>query len=554
MSARSLGVLWLTAIASLTVEGLLKAQETPGAGVEAEISTAPVELDGATLFRVRGVSSYPAEVRARLIQERLHSIAAEPTIAIESLRTAESDGATRILAGNVGIMTVVEADASLEQVGRADVAAAHLARLRQAIIDYRAARTPDALRRAAVDAVIATLAFAVAIVALLVVWRRLDRFLKQRLQTRIQSVQIQSFELMRSEQIWNALRNGLFAVRTVVFLALALVYVGFLLARFPWTRGLSQDMVGFALRPLEVIGRGIVEHIPNLVFLTVLFFVVRLGLRLIRLFFEAVGARTVTLPNFDPEWAEPTYKIVRLAVVAFALVVAYPYIPGSDTAAFRGVSLFIGIVFSLGSSSAIANIIAGYMLTYRRALKVGERVKIGDAFGDVIETRLQATHLRSIKNEEIIIPNSHILASEVLNYSSLARAHGLILHTEVGIGYETPWRQVEAMLLAAAGRTEGLSSEPPPFVREKKLGDFAVTYELNAYCNNVPAMGHLYAELHRNILDVFNEFGVQIMTPAYEGDPPEPKVVPPKDWHRAPAAPHQTEIRSQQYEVRREDS
>ena len=267
-----------------------------------------------------------------------------------------------------------------------------------------------------------------------------------------------------------------------------------------------------------------------------LFIVVRLVLRFGRFFFDALGRGTVRLRNFDPEWAEPTYKIVRLAVVAFALIVAYPYIPGSDTAAFRGVSVFVGIVFSLGSSTAISNMIAGYLMTYRRALKVGDRVKIGNAIGDVIDMRLQVTHLRSFKNEEIIIPNSQILTSEVLNYSSLAQTHGLILHTEVGIGYETPWRQVEAMLLTAADRTEGLANEPSPFVRQKRLGDFAVTYELNVYCHDAKAMGQLYTELHRNILDVFNEYGVQIMTPAYESDPAMPKVVPRKDWHAAPAA------------------
>ena len=169
---------------------------------------------------------------------------------------------------------------------------------------------------------------------------------------------------------------------------------------------------------------------------------------------------------------------------------AYPYIPGSESAAFKGVSLFIGIVFSLGSSSAISNIIAGYTMTYRRAFKVGDRIKVGDVFGDVIEMRLQVTHLRSLKNEEIVIPNSQILASEVVNYSSLARAQGLILHTEVGIGYETPWRQVEAH--AAPGRGAHAGTRDRARRRSscsKKLGDFAVTYELNVYCTNVPGDG-----------------------------------------------------------------
>jgi small-conductance mechanosensitive channel len=263
--------------------------------------------------------------------------------------------------------------------------------------------------------------------------------------------------------------------------------------------------------------------------------VARVVLRVIKLFFEAVEHGGVELGGFDREWAQPTYKIVRIAVVACALIVAYPYIPGSQSEAFKGVSLFIGIVFSLGSSTAISNVIAGYMMTYRRAFRVGDRVKIGDSIGEVMEMRLQVTHLRSPKNEEIVIPNSQILGGEVLNYTSLSKDRGLILHTEVGIGYETPWRQVEAMLLAAAARTPGLGSKPAPFVLARRLGDFAVTYELNVPCGDVSAMLAQYSALHYHILDVFNEHGVQIMTPAYEGDPSEPKVVAPKDWYASPA-------------------
>jgi small-conductance mechanosensitive channel len=535
MSSRSLVLLPLILIACLAADGRLRAQETAGPAVETEIATAPVELDGAVLFRVRGTSSLPAQERARIIRDRLIAVAADRAIPVDSFRVVDSEGVSRITAGERMLLAVVDADASLEQLRREDLAAAHLVRVRQAVADYRSARSGSALRRSAVRTLVATLVLAVGIVAVSWFRRWLDRLLASRLRTRIHTVEIKKFELMRAERIWNALRGGLAAFRTVAVLVIALVYLGYVLAEFPWTRGLSRNMVAFALGPLEVIGQSIIANIPSLVFLTVLFFVFRLILRLLRLFFDGVERGTVTLANFDPDWAQPTFKIVRVAVIAFGLIVAYPYIPGSESAAFQGVSLFIGIVFSLGSSSAISNIIAGYMLTYRRAFKVGDRIKVGDALGDVTAIRLQVTHLRSPKNEELIVPNSQILGGEVLNYSSLAREQGLILHTEVGIGYETPWRQVEGMLLQAAERTPGLSTEPRPFVLEKKLGDFAVTYELNVYCSNVQAMFRLYAELHRNILDVFNEYGVQIMTPAYEGDPAEPKVVPPKDWYAVPA-------------------
>jgi small-conductance mechanosensitive channel len=427
-------------------------------------------------------------------------------------------------------MAITDADASLEQVRRTELAAIHLVRIRQAVADYRAARSSGALRRAVINSLAATLTLVLAVAAMLWVWRWFDRVLARRLEARIHSVGIQSFEVMRAERIRGAFNSALLAIRATVLLAMALLWCGYVLGQFPLTRGIARNMVGFALQPLGVMRDGLIANIPSWIFLSVLFVVVRLGLRLLRLFFHAVDQGSVTLAGFEREWSEPTYKLVRLSVVALALVVAYPYIPGSDTAAFQGVSLFLGIVFSLGSSSAIANIVAGYMMTYRRALKVGDRVKIGEAFGDVVATRLQVTHLRSVKNEEIIIPNSQILAGDVVNYSTLSRDAGLILHTTVTIGYGTPWRQVEAMLLDAVERTAGLEREPAPFVLEKDLGTFAVTYEVNAYCRDVPRMQRLYAQLHRHILDVFNEHGVQIMVPAYEADPPEPKVATPPGW------------------------
>ena len=531
---RVAGILLGGLIAGFAAAAVVTAQEPPRPLTDVDITTAPVQLDGATLFRVRGVSSLPAEARARVIQEALEAVAADRTISVDSIRAVEGDAFTRILANDTVITTVVDADATLEQVRRSSLAASHLLRIQRAIRDYRDARTPSARRRGVLNALVATLILMGSSVVLILFWRRIDRVFTRRLQTQIHSVGIQSFELVRAESIAGILQTALIALRTVVFLVMALAYLDFVIAQFPRTRGLSQDLVSFALAPLQVMGLGLVAHVPSLVFLTVLYFVVRLGLRLVRLLFHAVQRGAVTLAGFDPAWADSTYKLIRVAVITFAIIVAFPYIPGSSTAAFQGVSIFVGVLFSLGSSSAISNTIAGYMLTYRRALKVGDRVKIGNAVGDVIEVRLQVTHLRSVKNEEIIIPNSQILASEVLNYSSLTRTDGLILHTEIGVGYDTSWRKVEAMLLAAADRTEGLSKKPSPFVLEKELGVFAVTYELNAYCNNAQAMLPLYAELHRNVLDEFNRHGVQIMVPAYEGDPKERKVVAREDSYPGP--------------------
>jgi len=440
-------------------------------------------------------------------------------------------------------MLVVDSDARLESVQRKVLTELFVRAIRTAVVDYRQARSREALLGSALRGVGATAILAALVALVIGLWRRVEAALEARYYRRVQSVGIQSFQVVRAEQIWGALRRSLDGARVLAIIVIGFVYLQYVLGLFPWTRGTGNRLVEYVLNPLGTMAQGMVVVIPDVLFLAVLFLVTRYLLKVVHLFFAAVGRGEVTFAGFEPEWADPTYKLLRIGIVALALVVAYPYIPGSGSEAFKGISIFIGIVFSLGSSSTIANLIAGYTMTYRRAFRLGDRVKISGATGYVTGMRLQVTHLRTVKNEEVIIPNSTILNNEVVNYSSLARTRGLILHTTVGVGYATPWRQVEAMLLMAAERTPGLMREPAPFVRQLALGDFAITYEINGYCDNVQAMGQIYTALHRNILDVFNEHGVQIMTPAYEGDPEAPKVVPKEQWFSLPAKPSEAEER-----------
>jgi small-conductance mechanosensitive channel len=519
---------------------LLAAAQATGGDVAARgpaMETAPVVLDGQVLFRIRGVSALPAEERAAGIRERIEAFAQDPELSVDTVRPVDSDVGVKIMGGDQPIMGLYDADAQAEGMARRELAFAIAERIRRAVAAYRAARSPERLMQAAVYTLAATGLLVAAVLLVLWLARRVDALAERYLHRRIHGLEIGSFELVRAERIWGALRSLLRGLRNVVIAVLALAYLHYVLGRFPGTRVLADHLLAFVSGPLLGVGQTILAAIPNLVFLTVLFLVVRTAVRIAHLFFDAVERGAVTLHGFQPEWASPTFKIVRLALVAFGLIVAYPYIPGSQSAAFKGISLFLGVVFSLGSSSAISNMIAGYTLTYRRAFKLGDRVRIGDVIGDVIETRLQVTHVRSLKNEEVIIPNSTILNGQVVNYSSLASKEGLILHTSVGIGYEVPWRQVEAMLLMAAARTPGLLGDPPPFVLQQALADFAVNYELNVYCGDAHDMMQLYTALHRNVLDVFNEYGVQIMTPAYVSDPAQAKVVPPEQWHAAPATP-----------------
>ena len=456
---------------------------------------------------------------------------------MDALRIDETDVASQILADRHLVMNVYDADAKIEGVPRQVVASLYLARIRSAIMAYRADRSAPSLQRSAKAAAVATVVFVV--LAGVVIWlrRKLDALLDSRYRQQIDALAAKSREVVSVTRLWKSLDATLRFVRSAVIFVLGLVYLRYLFELFPYTRPAARSVAGFVVAPLLTMWASFVAKIPDLFFLAILVFVVRIILRMLRRFFDAVEQGRVHLPNFERDWAAPTYKLMRPVVIAFAVVVGYPYIPGSGSEAFKGVSLFLGIIFSLGSSSFIANMIAGYSMTYRRAFKLGDVVQIGEVMGVVSGVRLQVTHVRTIKNEEIVVPNSQIMNAAVTNFSSLAKSDGLILHTTVGIGYETPWRQVEAMLIEAARRTPGLMTEPAPFVFHLQLGDFCVTYELNVYCSEPRKMRAIYTELHRHILDVFNEYGVQIMTPAYEGDPQEPKVVPKEQWYSPPPGP-----------------
>ena len=325
--------------------------------------------------------------------------------------------------------------------------------------------------------------------------------------------------------------------RVFIILAIFYAYVHLSLSFFPRTEAFASQLFNYILGPLQTIGSAVWAKLPALIVLALIILITVYVVKVMRLFFSEIEKGTIAFKGFYPEWAKPTYKICRLLVVAFAAVIAFPYIPGSDSLAFKGISIFIGVLFSLGSTSFIANILAGYTLTYRRAFKIGDRVKIADFIGDVVESGLQVTHLRTVKNEEIIVPNSMIVNSHVINYSSLAQKQGLILHTTVTIGYDAPWRQVQAMLLMEAEKTPELLREPAPFVLQKSLDDYYVTYELNTYTDKPLEMVRLYSELHKNIQDAFNEYSVQIMSPHYEADPNNQKVVPREHGYAPPAKP-----------------
>lgn len=504
---------------------------------EANSDGYPVMLGDQVLFYVRAIKAYPGSERSRIISGRIKRLAEEYGFSTGSIAAVDVDFSTDIVATDEIIMSVYDSDAKAEGSPRKELAERYVQTLRAGIEKYRQGHSRQALLLGIVYVLIATL-FLIAFFYLFnKLYRKANHMIQAWIGSKKISLHIQSFEIVRAERIGAILTTAMKLIRYFVFLTILYTYIHLGLSFFPWTRPFANQFFDYVLVPLQSIGRAIGSQIPNLIFLAIIILITVYVLKLMRLFFHEIEKETLTFKGFYPEWAQPSYRIGRLLVIAFAAVGAFPYIPGSESSAFKGVSIFLGVLFSLGSTSFIANILAGYTLTYRRVFKIGDRVKIADFIGDVVETKLQVTHLHTVKNEEIIVPNSMIVNGHVINYSSLAQEKGLILHTSVTIGYDAPWRQVHAMLLMAAEKTPGLLRDPAPFVLQKSLDDFYVDYELNVYTDKPQGMTKFYSELHQNIQDAFNEYGVQIMSPAYESDPDRPKFVPKEKWYAPPAKP-----------------
>lgn len=497
------GVTAAAAAQSATPEVATPAQAPAGAPVV-------IRFDTVLIVPTR-LGSFSAADRAAAIEARVRRAS---LMGNDSVQVVPGETSTDLVAGETIFMTVTEADAAALGRPRGDVAADFASRLTAQIRVVSRAQTLKTVLVGALYTVLAT----AALVVLLVLLGRVFPHVYARIESlrpRMPSLRIQTLELLSASMLTDAIRTVAAYVRIGLVIVLFYVYLPLVFSFFPWTQPLSGRLVGYVLVPLRQVGVGFLNYLPNVVFIAVIVVVTRYLLKAIRLLFAAVERGHVSLSGFDTEWADPTYKIVRFLVLAFALVVLFPYLPGANSDAFRGVSLFVGVLFSLGSSSAIANIVAGVVLTYTRAFRVGDRIMVGSTTGDVVARSLLVTRVRTIKNEDVTIPNGLVLGSHIQNYSAVAKSDGLILHTTVTIGYDAPWKQVHELLIAAAKATPDVLATPQPFVLQTSLDDFFVSYQINAFTDKPAVMAVTYGKLHENIQDRFNEAGVEILSPHY---------------------------------------
>lgn len=488
------------------------------------ISTAPSEtpagasvvFSNETLFTVYDkVGSFGPQERALAIAARLSRLAKDPQTRPDTIVVMEGERTSEIVTGDVIIVAVTDGDAHPSGRSRQEVAQAYALTIRHALTTF--------IEQTSVRTLLINGAFAllntVILIAFLIAFHTLFPKLYEKLLAwrgaYIPPIKIQRAEVLSPNQIATALIALAKGLRVVATLFLLYLYVTTVLGIFPWTRGISTQLFEAVLTTLTAIGQAFASYVPNVMSIIVIVFVTRYIIKLIAMVFAGIERSAITFPGFHREWAQPTYKIVRFLVIVFAAIAIFPYIPGSQSEGFRSISVFLGILLSLGSAGAISNIIAGVVLIYMHPFRDGDRVKIADTIGDVIERTLLVTRIRTIKNVDISIPNSLVLGSHLINFSSVAKEQGLILHSSVTIGYDVPWKTIHALLIAAARSTIHILEKPEPFVLQTSLDDFYVTYEINAYTDQPNKMAAIYAELHQNIQDKFNEASVEIMSPHF---------------------------------------
>ncbi|MDE6316863.1 MAG: mechanosensitive ion channel family protein [Muribaculaceae bacterium] len=346
-------------------------------------------------------------------------------------------------------------------------------------------------------------------------FRKLRNKIEKMKDTKLKPIMVHNYELLDTQRQVNLIIFFSNICRWIVVFLQLLISVPLIFAIFPQTKKLTNTILGYIWSPVKSILDGIVDYIPNLFTIFIIWLCIRYLIKLLRYLSSEVNTERLKIPGFYPDWALPTFNIIRFLLYAFMIAMIYPYLPGSDKGVFQGISVFVGLIISLGSSTVIGNIIAGLVITYMRPFSKGDRIKLDDTVGDIIEKTPLVTRIRTSKNEIVTVPNSFIMSTKSINYTTSSRTYGLILHAEVTIGYDVPWRVVHQLLIDAALKTDGILYDPHPFVLETGLNDWYPVYQINAYTREPYRMGLIYSELFQNIQDCFNEAGVEIMSPTY---------------------------------------
>jgi small-conductance mechanosensitive channel len=506
----------------------------------ADVTPAALTVGNRPIFTMRSVIlSYKPAERANAAQQRIQRIldrGGDFKVVVKpheqgAVVMIDEDAAFMVLPGDVNTLAGDNLYSLAEQAA---------GNLRLAITEYREQNNIKKVGHAMGWSLLATVLF----IAAGKMWLTLGRKLRNRalylVRRNADAVKLAGVSALNAESTATIVSRLLNTLIASGMLLLSYLWATFVLRRLPWTRPWGESLTGYLFDTLGTVFKASVSAIPGLMLVVVIFVLGRFISGIIRSFFTRFESGQVESIWLDQATAVPTRKLSIAFVWLVALAMAYPYLPGAQTEAFKGMSVLFGLMVSLGASGVVGQVVSGFILVYSRSLKVGEYVRIGDTEGTVTELGLFATRIQTGMGEEIVLPNNYVTGTPTKNYSrTVAEGKGFVLDTTVTIGYDTPWRQVHAMLLQAARNTAGLLNDPAPYVVQTALSDWYVEYRLVCYAGpEAPSRRALVlGDLHANIQDAFNEYGVQIMSPHYMADKDHTVVVARENWYAPPANP-----------------
>lgn len=484
--------------------------------LRSRVSGAPVMLFYDTLFYVHtSLGSFSPKQRAENAEEKIRLLYEDDQFNPDSLVVKPQFGLQNICYQNEIITTISHTDALWLNADIDSLTANYHDRLKDRIVYFKDAYSfKNILLR--IGYVLLTI-----LILLLVLWsirygyRRTVLRLPSLSGMFVNGIKIRSYQLFSHRHIISGLKQILNTLRLILMLLVSYLALTFIFSIFPYTKTWTHTLLDLIWQPVRQIAVAIIRYIPNLVTIVIIILVARFVARIVRFFSLEVEKGNLHIKGFHKEWARPTYNILRFLVYAFSFIVLFPFLPGSGSEAFKGVSVFLGILFSIGSSSAVSNTIAGLVITYMRPFQTGDWIKVSEVTGCVMEKNALVTRIRTIHNEDITLPNSTILANHTVNYSTACSHSGLIVSARAGIGYDTDPVKVQELLITAAKKTTGVDTSQEPFVFQKSLDNFCVLYELNAYTQRADLMFHIQSELHHNIQHVLKQAGIELLVPQH---------------------------------------
>ena len=474
----------------------------------------PVVVEGDTLFKLYAArGGHSAADRAETTSQMIDKIGHDGRLRRDTVSLLDNDTYIDIMYGDKVILSVTEQDALWHATDKMKLAQMYMSIISDKIQLLKAENSFwKIVKRCALFILVICIQYL--IVRLInYLFRKLRRQIIRLKAAWLKPLVIRDYELLDTRHLCKILIIVSNFIRYAVLLLLFIFTVPILFSIFPQTENLALKIFYYIVDPIKMVLKAIVEYIPNLFIIAIIWYCIRYIVKGLKYISHEIQTEKLRITGFYPDWAEPTFNIIRFLLYAFMIAMIYPYLPGSESGVFQGISVFVGLIVSLGSSSVISNFIAGFVITYMRPFKTGDFIKVNDTVGNVVEKSPFVTRIRTIKNEMVTIPNSFITTSNTVNYSFSARHHGLIIHTVLTMGYDVPWRQVHSLLIEAALQTKGVLEHPAPFVLETELNDNYMCYQINAYIKEADEMPFIMSDLLQNIQDQFNEAGIELFAP-----------------------------------------